>query len=173
MTSKIILESRFTTHQKIHIILYLGAPFIITIFSLARLDLNFIGYLFLLILILIYSVMVCIALTKRGLLKQGSDLYRGLFFIDKLILKKKIDLTNKPKVSILKFKKSQKLAWFSAARPDLAFDFNAFDINLLNDKHTQKEMLVSLSNNDIAKKTIDFLNTNFDLKYEIYSPNFY
>ena len=173
MSNRILLENRFTTHQKLHLILSIGAPFILIIFTLARTNLNYIGYLVLFIFILIYTLIVCLAFTKRGLLKKGSDLYRGLYFAEKLILKKKINLNDKPKISILKFKRSQKMAWFSVAKPDLASEFNAFDINLLNDKHTKKEMLISLTNNETAKKTIDFLSSNFDLQYEIYSPDFY
>jgi hypothetical protein len=135
-------------------------------------DLNSKGYLILLIFILIYTAMVCLAFTKRGLLKQNSDLYRGLYFMNKLILKKKISLNDKSKVAILKFKRNQKLAWFSAAQPDMASEFNAFDITLLNNKHTQKEILVSLSNEAICKATIDYLESEFNLKHEIYSPDF-
>jgi len=172
MIKTLILESRFTTHQKTHIILSIGAPFIIIIFLLLRTNLNSIGYLILLIFILIYTTIVCLAFTKRGLLKQNSDLFRGLFFMNKLILKKKIILNNKTKVAILKFKKNQKMAWFSDAKPDMATEFNTYDITLLNNKHTQKEMLVSLSNEAICNTTIDYLEREFNLKHEIYSPDF-
>lgn len=172
MSDSIILESRFTTHQKTHIILSIGAPFIIMIVLLLKMNLNQRGYIALFIFILIYSLMVCLAFTKRGILKEGSNLYRGLYFKNKRILKKKIGITDKSKISILKFKRSQKMAWFSVARPDLGSEFNAYDITLLNDKHTQKERLVSLSNNDIAEKTIEFLEAHFNLTYEIYSPDF-
>ncbi|MBU2995314.1 hypothetical protein KO500_02670 [Cellulophaga baltica] len=169
---KLVLESRFKTHQKIHLILTIGAPFIFIIFSLITMGLNAIGNFILLVFILMYVLLVCLAFTKRGLLSLNSELYRGLFFSDKLILKKKIDLNNKTDVAILKFKRSQKMAWFSVAKPDLASDFNAFDITLLNKKYTQKEMLVSLSNEAICKIAINFLEKEFGLQHEVYSPNF-
>jgi len=172
MSNNIILESRFTTHQKTHLILSIGAPFILVIFLLIRLDLTYLGSLVLLLFIISYSAIICLAFTKTGLLKKRDKLYRGLYFAKKLILKKKIDLTNKSKVSILKFKRNQKMAWFSAAKPDLALEYNAFDVTLLNGKHTQKKMLVSLSNKDISKKTVEYLETNFSMKFEIYSPDF-
>lgn len=172
MSNNIILEPRFTPHQKTHLILSIGAPFIIIIIALLGIELNYRGYIFLFVIILVYAAVVCLAFTKRGLLKKDSVLYRGLFFKNILLIKKKINLTNKSKVSILKFKRSRKMAWFSVARPDLASGFNAFDINLLNDKHTQKELLISLSNIDTATKTINFLESKFDLKHEIYSPDF-
>ena len=171
-TDKIILENRFTTHQKISLLLYIGAPFIISIFALARIDLNYKGYLMLTLFILIYGLIICLSFTKRGFIKYNSDLYRGLFFKDKLILKKRIDLTDRPKISILKHRKSQKLAFFSAARPDLATEFNSFDINILNDKHTKREEIMSLKDNTNVEKTIQFLTSNFNLKNEIFSPDF-
>lgn len=172
MSNNIILESRFTSHQKIHITLIIGAPFILIIVALLRMDLNYIGYIVLLLFVLIYSMMICLAFTKRGLLKKNSELYRGLYFKNTLLLKKKINLEDKTKVSVLKFKKSQKMAWFSVAQPDMASDFNAFDITLLNDKHTDKDALVSLSCEELAKKAIEFLEAKFNLAYEIYSPDF-
>ena len=171
---KIILEERFTTHQKISLILYIGAPFIVSIFylSISIIDLNIKGYLMLTILILIYGFIILLSFSKKGFLKIKSNLYRGLFFRDKLIFRKRIDLKDRPKISILKFRKTQKLAFFSAARPDLATEFNSFEINILNDKHTKREEIVTLRNIRNAENTIDFLELNFDLKNEIFSPDF-
>lgn len=83
----IILEDRFTTHQKITILLYMGAPFIILIVKLIMecADLSYFGFLVLVVLSIIYSIMVCISFTKRGFVKVKSNLYRGLFFRQKLI----------------------------------------------------------------------------------------
>ena len=112
MTNKIILERRFTIHQKTHIILSLGSPFIVIILVLiVNLPLNLLGYLMLIGIIIAYTLLVCFASTKRGLLK-------------------------------------------------------------VNDKHTKKDTLVSLVNKNLAQKSIEFLEQNFDLKYEIYSPDF-
>jgi hypothetical protein len=172
MSNNIILEPRFTAHQKTHILFSIGAPIVLIIIILIGMNLNYKGYIILFLIILIYFSMICLAFSRRGLLKKGSDLYRGLYFKNILLLKKKINLTNKTKISILRFRRSQKMAWFSIARPDLATGFNAFDINLLNHKHTQRELLISFRNIDNANKAIDFLETNFDLKHEIYSPDF-
>ncbi len=109
---------------------------------------------------------------KRRLLKKESELYRGLYCFGKLILKKKISLNNKDQVSILKFRKTQKMAWFSNANPDLALTFQKSDVTLLNKKHTKREMLISLDSEDLAIKTIAFLENNFDLEYNVYSPDF-
>lgn len=172
MKKEIILESRFTTHQKIHMTLYIGGPLIFIIFSMMRTYLNNMGLFILLMFILIYLSLMCLAFTKRGLLKKEDKLYRGLYFFRKLILKKKIDLTDKPKVSILKFNRRQKMGWFSAARPDLSLAFNALDINLLNEKHTRRETLISLTNDEKATEAINFLENEFNLIHERYSPDF-
>ena len=174
--NKIVLEDRFTTHQKITFLLYIGAPFIIGIFSLIRMslnsNLNYKGYLMLVILLAIYFLLISIAFLKRGFVKINSKLYKGSFFRGKLISKKEIDITKTPKMAILKFNKSQKLAWFSAAKPDLATDFNTFEINFLNDNHTKRKRILDLKNKDNVEPVIIFLTTNFDLKNEVYSPDF-
>lgn len=172
MDNKIILEDRFTTHQKIHIILVIGTPLILIIFFLIQMDLNYKGYLFLLLFIMLYLMLVCFSFTKRGLLKVDTNLYRGLFFYDKLISKTKINLEEKTKISVLKFKKFQKTAWFTVAKPDLGLNFNTFDINLLNDSHTIRNTLISLQSEVKSKETIEFLSEKFNLKYEIYNPDF-
>ncbi len=169
---RIILEDRFTAHQKISLLLYIGAPFIIFIFFLMTMDLNYKGFFLLAFLILIYGLIICISFTKRGFVKINLNLYRGLFFRGKLILKKKIDLKDKSKLSILKFQKSQKLAWFAAARPDLATTFNSFEINILNERHTVREEIITLKKEQSAEKAIDFLTLNFQLKNEVYCPRF-
>ncbi len=174
--TKIVLEDRFTTHQKITFLLYIGAPFIIGIFTLMRMslnsNLNYKGYLILIILLVIYLFLILIAFLKRGFVKINSKLYKSSFFRGKLIFKKEIDISKTPKIAILQFKKSQKLAWFSIAKPDLATEFNTFEINFLNDKHTKRERILDLKNKDNVEPVIAFLTTNFDLKNEVYSPDF-
>ena len=64
------------------------------------------------------------------------------------------------------------MAWFSNAKPDLSQNFTSFDITLLNNKHTSKTHLTSTRNELNAKKAIEFLASEFDLKEEIYSPDF-
>jgi hypothetical protein len=170
--NKIILEDRFTTHQKITFLLYLGAPFIIGIVSLTQINLNFKGYLAVIVFVTVYIFLVATAFLKRGFIKINSNLYRGSFFRGKLFFKKRIDISKTPKIAILQFKKSQKLAWFSTARPDLATEFNSFEINILNERHTKREPILDLKNKDNVERTVNFLTANFDFKSEIYSPNF-
>ena len=76
------------------------------------------------------------------------------------------------KESLNKFRKSQKLAWFSGAKPDLAVEYKSFEINILNDRHTKREPILDLKKKENVEPTIQFLTSNFDLKYEKYNPNF-
>ncbi len=170
---KIILENRFSTHQRITFLLYIGGPFIIKFFLLLRSSsLNYIDFLLLIFCAAVYLFLISIAFLKRGFIKIDSNLYRGSFFRGKLFFKKKIDITKTPKVAVLKFKKSQKLAWFSIANPDAATTFDSLEINILNEKHTIRKPVIDLKKEESMKKAISFLTTNFYLKQETYSPDF-
>ncbi|MDX6748094.1 hypothetical protein SHK09_14955 [Polaribacter sp. PL03] len=169
---KIILEDRFTNHQKITFLLYLGAPFLIKIFFLLKYNLSLKDYLIISICAICYAFLISIAFLKRGFLKRNSNLYIGSFFLSKLFFKTRIDISETPKLAVLKFRKSQKLAWFSDAKPDLADIYQTFEINILNERHTKRESILDFKKNENVEPTIDFLTSNFDLKYEKYNPNF-
>ncbi|TCI93034.1 hypothetical protein [Tenacibaculum sp. M341] len=170
MKKEIILESKFTSHQKTHILMVFGAPIILVIIKLISLDIT--NSLLSLLFVCLFLIVVSVTFLKTGLLKEDNSLYRGVYFLGKLIFKKKISLEDKNKVTILSFKKSQKMAWFSAANPDLSLTFYRSDITLLNEKHTRKEMLVSLDNEYLANEVLNFLEIHFALKHEVYSPDF-
>jgi len=72
---RIVLESRFTTHQKLVILLGIGSPLLIIILTLLiKLPAyNFIGYFVLLFFLSIYSVLVAIAFMKRGFYKKTQS----------------------------------------------------------------------------------------------------
>lgn len=172
MKTEIILESKFTSHQKTHILMVFGLPIILVIVKLISLGLDVKNSILTLLFVCLFLVSVSVTFLKSGLLKEQNSLYRGIYFLGKLIFKKKVSLEDKNKVTILKFKKSQKMAWFSAANPDLTLTFYRSDITLLNDKHTRKEMLVSLDNEHLTNEVLNFLEINFGLKHEVYSPDF-
>ncbi|TMM28681.1 hypothetical protein FDT66_13850 [Polaribacter aestuariivivens] len=171
---KIILEYRFTNHQKITFLLYLGAPFLIKIFFLLRnnMHLNMKDYLILLLCVICYAFLISIAFLKRGFLKKNSNLYKGSFFLGKLFFKTRIDISEKSRIVVLKFRKSQKFAWFSDAKPDLAFEYNSFEINLLNARHTKRKPILDLKKKENVEPITKFLTSNFGLKFEKYNPNF-
>ncbi|QXP71754.1 hypothetical protein H0I29_06650 [Polaribacter sp. R2A056_3_33] len=169
---KIILEYRFTNHQKIIFLLYLGAPFLFKIFLLFRNNINIENYLILSICVICYTFLISIAFLKRGFFTKNSNLYKGSFFLGKLFFKTRIDISDKSKITILKFRKSQKLSWFSGANPDLTVEHSSFEVNILNEMHTKREPILDLKRKESVETTTKFLTTNFDLKYEKYNPNF-
>ena len=74
--------------------------------------------------------------------------------------------------SILSYRKTQKLAFFSAARPDLASSNYYFDIHILNARHTIKDLLISIKKESQKDAVINFLEKNTSLSHNIYSPDF-
>ena len=179
MKSQIILESKLTPHQKTHISVVMLIPvFFVTIMTLVKHfeqnDLSNITLSFprLIPLVIALIILIMLLFLKEGILKKNNDLYQGTYLFGKLLIKKKVSLLDKPKVAILKLRKRQKMAWFSIANPDQALSYHKNDITLLNDKHTRKELLVSLDDENLANKTISFLEENFNLTFETYSPDF-
>ena len=173
---RIIIQDRFTAHQKITILLYFGGPFIAAI--IAQFIIGFstsfsVGIFFKMsIFLLIYVFLFFIAFLKRGFIALDDKLYRVVFLGRIVLLKKYINLFERPKLSVLQFKKTQKLPFFSAARPDMANEFNSFEINILNDKHTHREAIIDIVDEQKAAATVTFLTTHFDLQHEIFSPDF-
>lgn len=110
--------------------------------------------------------------SRKGFLKREGKLYKAKFFRGRVLTRKVMNLQEKPVVSILKFRRSRKYAFFSAAKPDLAAEFNSFEVYVLNESHIKRDLLLRLTNEEKAKEAIDFLISNFPLRHEIYSPNF-
>lgn len=166
------LESNFSIYQKLQ--LSFGALFsFFVIFILSFSDLNFLGYAVLLIFIFLFIFLLILIFQKIGLLNIDNKLYFAYFIRDKVIYKYEVDLLNKTAFSISKTKKSQKLAFVSAAKPDMASQFSDFTFYLLNDRHTKKDYLVSIVKEENVEKIISFLNENFNLKHESYNPRFH
>jgi hypothetical protein len=168
----IVLEYRFTNHQKSMLLIFMGIPFTFFIFSSIERNTNFPFYISLTISLICYLLIIVTAFLKRGFLKRDGNLYITSFFLNKPITKTKIDISKKSKITVLKFNKSEKFAWFSIAKPDLSAKFRSFEINVLNDRHTRREIILDLKKKNNVQPTIDFLTSNFDLKYEKYAPNF-
>jgi hypothetical protein len=168
---RIILEDTCTTHQKIHLSTYAIVILMFTISLLIR-SLNYKGYLIVIVLTFIFLAITSFAFSKKGFIKSDKLLFKGYFFKEYLLFKKKINLEDRPVVSILKHKRSQKFAFFSAAKPDLGIIFNAFSIHALNERHIKRDPLMYFNEEKNAEKALSFLTTDFDLRHELFSPNF-
>ncbi|MFD1079554.1 hypothetical protein, partial [Longispora fulva] len=166
---KIILEDSFVTHQKIHL-LGLASPIPIFLAELSYRELNWKGDLLVYFLIGLFTGVVFLAFSKKGFIKSDGKLYKAKFFRGRVLHRKKISLQDRPVVSILKFRRSRKYAWFSAAKPDLGYDFNSFEIYILNDRHIKRDLLMRFSSEETATAALEFLSSGLDLKPEVYSP---
>ena len=124
-------------------------------------------------LLILFGFTIMITFSKKGLLISNNKIYKGYFFRNLLLYKKTVNLNNKIAFAILKLRKKQKMAFFTGANPDLAESFETFDIALLNENHTQKEILISLLKVKNSESVTEFLKNHTNLKLEIYSPNFY
>ena len=179
MQNEIILESKLTAHQKTHVIMVIGLPVIIVSVTILNHHLSLHGMnqwslvfpklLFLFTILLLGFFLVFL---RTGVLKVDNHLYLGTYIFGKLIFKKKIITSHKSKVAILKLSKRQKMAWFSIASPDQSLSYHKNDVTLLNNKHTHKELLVSLNDEVLAMKVVTFLEENFGFIHEVYSPDY-
>jgi hypothetical protein len=169
--NKLPLEPNLTFQQKIHIAIFIFFGLAI-ITALLGTTVDASKLLFLALAVLVTSFFIVVFFSKNGLVHEGDKIYTGVFIGQILLLKNRINLTDKRACSILKFRKSQKYSFFTAARPDLAHEFNAFDIYLLNDRHTKKSRILSLKKESNSKIAVQFLVDNTHLKHEVYSPNF-
>ncbi len=169
---RLILESKLTNHQKFHVFLCTGVPIVLSIHTLISQKPYFIKSILFLFFVVLSLVMLGIVFLKKGVVKEGSVLFKGTFLFDKLLLKKKVDVDQKSKVAILKFKRSQKMAWFSVANPDASLTYLRSDVTLLNEKHTTKDVLISLDDEEKANQVVSFLEEYFQFDYELYSPDF-
>jgi uncharacterized membrane protein YoaT (DUF817 family) len=169
MTSKLILEFRFTFHQKLVILISVAVlilliiTYIIEIFQLDDLLLIY-------TLIISYPLLIILALLKKGFLTKERKLFKSYFFLGFGIFNSEVNTNLYPKVTVLQFKKIRKLPWFSIAQPDAATDYNSFEINVLNESHTQRNIIIELKKQKNVKSTIDFLTAHTDLVFEKYSP---
>ena len=154
------LEYNFTSHQM----------FLMSLIAIATLIIS--SVIGLIVSIPLFITLILTVMTKKGLATDDHQIYKGIFLFNFLLYIKRINLRNKTCFSILKFKKRQKYAFVSAANPDASHSFNTFDIYLLNKKHTEKEMLISLKKEQKSKLASDFISSFIGFTCEIYSPDF-
>lgn len=170
--SRIILEFNLSTHQMTHLSL-IALALIVIASAVLRNELILLNVLKLIGLLILFGFTIMITFSKKGLLQSNNKIYKGYFFGNLLLYKKTVNLNNKIAFAILKLRKKQKMAFFTGANPDLAESFETFDIALLNENHTQKEILISLLKVKNSESVTEFLKNHTNLKLEIYSPNFY
>lgn len=164
-------EFAFTLHQKIMLIGF-SLIILLILIELINQNLNLIGYLLFFFFLILFLFLLALTFSKKELIKKNKKLYKAKSFLGVTLLKRKVNLSDRPVVSILKFKKNQKFAFVSAARPDQADSFNSFEIFLLNENHTKRDSIIYFKKEENANNAIAFFINNFPLKYEIFSPRF-
>lgn len=168
---QIVLEYNFDLHQKIHLSFY-AAFCLLAILELRNLPVDLVSGLYFLFFFAVFLLFVMLIFSRKGFVIKKNRLYRTSFFSGIPLHKQRVELQARPVISILKFKKKQKLIFFSIARPNLSHGFNAFDIYLLNERHTRKNKLLSLKKEVMAIEAANFLIAHTSLKKEAYSPQF-
>lgn len=154
------------------IILVIAISFFVLTKKIDFLYNNVIEILAPILLILFVFGVLSFIISKKGLLTYNEELYKAYFIFGILILKRKVDFDNKPIVSILKLRRSQKLPSTGIVFPSGEHSFYKFYICLLNKSHTSRTELINLKKEENANEIINFLTKNVGLKFETYSPNF-
>lgn len=171
MIKKVILEYNLNLVQKIHLTIIL--ILVVGLYVLSKNYLHDIVCFFATFFIIIFIFgLVSLVISKKGLLIKNNMLFKAYFTFNYLILKKRIDLDGKSTVSVLNLRKKHNLPSVSIVYPSSNNSFIRFYVYLLNESHTRKDEVIDLKNENNAKQVVDFLTGNFQLKYEIYSPDF-
>ena len=168
---KIILEKKFNFYQTVIIS---GAALLnfVILFQMFRGNLSVIGFVITIPFCLSFLPFVALAFCKKGLIVMNDKLYVGLFAFDFLFWMSHQKTMQRPAVSILTFKKNQKLGFLAAANPDYADSFQSYDIYLLSENHIQRDIVLYLKSRARAEQGIEFIEKHLAINYEIFSPNF-
>jgi len=166
---KVILENTFKLHEKF-ILIFL--PGVIVLMIILKLNQEWI--LSLVLICILFSIILVMttlfAFSKKGLLINNTELFKAFFFSNILIYKIKIDLKTKTDVAILKSRSSIKPAYSVSENFDTEMKFNKFNISLLDTKHRNKALLISLLSEKKALNGVQFLTNNLELKHKKYNP---
>jgi len=131
-----------------------------------------IGIFIPMLLVVFIFGLISFIFSKKGLLINNHGLYKAYFVFGILLFKRKVELKNKPVVTILKLRKSQNLPSVGIVYPSSRHSFHIYYLHLLNQSHTIKTELIGVKKKGNAQKMIHFLAENTNLMFEIYSPNF-
>jgi len=171
---KIILERNLNFRQFQNLIIL---TFIIVMLFLGMLN-SIPMFEFLLlksILFILIIIFVLILFTKKGLIIKQNKLYKGVFLLETLILKKPIS-TDFNSFSLLNGKLSTNYNYsydigeFHNWEPDLNVSIQCYTLNLLSQDHKKRVKFLTLNSIEKAKEAVNFVVTNTSIKYEKYSP---
>jgi len=168
---KITFENRYTFHQKTMLIGFSVISFLFCFNSIKE-NIYISGHLITLLFLLLTIFLIALSFSQKGLMKKNAKLYKTISFKGIILFKNRIEVLDRPVVSILTFRKKQKFSFVSSANPDQSESFNAFEIFALNDRHTKRETIIYFKSKENANKAIEFLIQNFLFRHEEFSPDF-
>ncbi len=166
---KLPLEAAYNLHQKMILV---GVSLIPALFviELTGRSLGLIGYLMLMFFLSLFFYLISLAFSKKGLVKKDHKLYKAKIFNGVTLSKRRVSFVDRPVVSILTFRKRQKLIWFSVAKPDIDKSFNSFEVFVLNESHVKRDSVIYFENEENALAAVEFIKADFPVTYEIFSP---
>lgn len=168
----ILLEARFSFVQRIFVLCSTGSACLYIAVSLFFMDRTTFGTGMMLFFFTAYLIIFILIHLDRGFLNKNGMLFRISGIFDLTFFKSEIKLEKWNKVGILKQKKFIKFPFISIARPDWGKTYWFYEVHLLNEKHTEKHLLLRLTTIENAEEAVDFLETHFNLQFEEYNPDF-
>lgn len=174
---KLILKSALTSHQKFILFMLFIATFLIgsdyvMAFLLGQftgITLNLADYISLLMFPVSLFALLHL-LSKNGFVIKNGQLRTAKFVFGQSWTSKKVDLTDKTDISILKFKGVQKFTFAVVANPNQGYEVYNNKIYLLNSNHSVKDLLYTTKDEAAAEKAIGFINETCNLNFSDYNP---
>ena len=174
---KLILNSALTAHQKFVLsLLFLVTFFIGSIYVLSFLlghfrdtvlyEGDYVG--FLMFPVSLYALLHL--LSKNGFVIKNNELRTAKFIFKTPWKGKKVDLSDKTDISILKYKGAQRFTFAVVANPNQTYEVYNNRIYLLNSNHSVKDLIFTTKDASSAEKAVSFLNENFGLNFSNYNP---
>lgn len=128
-----------------------------------------IDYIFPLLLPLSFYIFILL-FSKQGVVINNGELKYAEFIFGKVFTKKEINLNGITDISILTMSASQKFAFVSAAKPDLAASIVLNKVCLLNENHSKKILVFSTKKRLFAEKIVNEIKKEFNYNFRKYSP---
>lgn len=174
---KLILKSSLTSHQKFFlsmlflVLFFIGSIYVLSLFAGLMKDfpLSLRDYISLLMFPISLVAMLNL-LSKNGFIIENNELSTAKFVFKIPWSSKKVNLTDKTDISILKYKGSQKFIFALVANPNQAYEVYSNRIYLLNSNHSVKELIFTTKDDLDAEKAISFINESFGLNFSNYNP---
>lgn len=172
---KVIVKSGLTSHQRFMLIILCAFFFIVgkseiierTLFPIMKLH---IGNYIVVFLHVVSLGILGLLLSKEGIIIDSHKLFNSKFIFGKPYFMTEIKLLNMTDICISNYEMSQKLAFITAAKPDLSETIRVSKIYLLNENHSQKRLVISTFKKEHAELIMKEIQNEFGFKFNHYNP---